>query len=121
MQNRSQFFGIAARIMRQILVDHARSHQARKRGGDLRRVSVTDCVDSAENYSSDLISLNDGLEELAGFDPRKAKAVDLRYFGGLTIEETADALGVSRPTVERDLRAAQAWLSRYMKGQRLDS
>lgn len=116
-QSRSHFFGIAARIMRQVLVDHARSKQARKRGADLQRISLSDCAQTAAESSADLLSLHEALGELERFDPRKANAIDLHYFGGLTIQETADALSISRPTAERDLRLGQAWLSRHMKGQ----
>jgi len=117
-ENRSHFFGIAARIMRQILVDHARSHQAHKRGGDLKRVSLTDCLNAAPENSADLLSLNDALNELERFDPRKAKIIDLHFFGGLTCQETAKAMSVSKATVERDLRAAEAWLFSQLQGNR---
>ena len=116
-QGRSHFFGIAARIMRQILGDHARNHQASKRGGGLRRVSFPDCLNAAADSSADLLSLDHALVELERFDARKAKAIELHYFGGLTIQETADVLNVSKPTVDRDLRAAQAWLFRHIKGE----
>jgi RNA polymerase sigma factor (TIGR02999 family) len=118
-ENRSHFFGIAARIMRQILVDHARSHQAHKRGGDLKKVSLAECLNTAAEYSADLVALNEALTELERFDARKAKIVDLHFFGGLTFQETAEALGVSKATVERDLRAAEAWLFSHVRGQRL--
>ena len=116
-QGRSQFFGIAARIMRQILVDHARNHHASKRGGGLQRVSFRDCLNAAADSSADLLSLNDALIELERFDPRKAKTIELHYFGGLTIQETADVLGISKPTVDRDLRVGEAWLFRHIKGK----
>ena len=116
-ENRSHFFGIAARIMRQILVDHARSQQSPKRGGALERVSLEDCLNSTTEYSADLISLNDALNELERFDPRKAKIIDLHFFGGLTVQETAAALGISKATVERELRAGEAWLYNRVKGQ----
>ena len=116
-ESRSHFFGIAARIMRQILVDHARSRHSRKRGGKLKRVSLNDCVNAAAEFSADLIALNEALIELERFDSPKAQMVDLHFFGGLTIQETADTLAVSKSTVERELRAAEAWLFRHIQGQ----
>ncbi len=112
-QSRAHFFGIAARLMRQILVDKARSRHALKRGGDQQQVSLTD-VDAELKQSSDLLSLHEALEALAKVDPKRSQIVDLRFFGGLTIDETAEVMGVSAPTVERSWRAARAWLQTEM-------
>ena len=108
-ESRSHFFGIAARLMRQILVDHARARQRLKRGGDQHQVSLSAAEDEQEQ-SADLLALNEALETLALVDPQKSQIVELRFFGGLTIEETAAAMRVSTPTVERGWRAARAWL-----------
>ena len=108
-QNRAHFFGIAARLMRQILVDHARARQRLKRGGDWQRISLT-AGDTAREQAADLLALDKALEILAEADPQKSRIVELRFFGGLTIDETAQVLGVSTPTVERGWRAARAWL-----------
>lgn len=112
-QSRAHFFGIAARLMRQILVDKARSRHALKRGGDQHQVSLTD-VDAELKQSSDLLSLHEALEALAKVDPKRSQIVELRFFGGLTIDETAEVMGVSAPTVERSWRAARAWLQTEM-------
>jgi RNA polymerase sigma factor (TIGR02999 family) len=107
-QNRSHFFGVAARLMRQILVDHARKKQAGKRAG--MRVSLQEAVSLQHERSRDLVALDSGLGELEKIDPRKCKVVELRYFGGLSMDEIAQALDVSPVTVRRDLRMAEAWL-----------
>ena len=108
-QSRAHFFGIAARLMRQILVDHARARQRLKRGGDWQRISIT-AGDTAREQAADLLALDKALEILAAADPQKSRIVELRFFGGLTIDETAQVMGVSTPTVERGWRAARAWL-----------
>jgi RNA polymerase sigma factor (TIGR02999 family) len=108
-QNRSHFFGIAARIMRQILIDHARTRLRLKRGGNAQQVSLTSAEDE-QQQNSDLIALNDALNALSEVDPQRSQIVELRFFGGLTIEETAQVMHVSTPTVERGWRAARAWL-----------
>jgi RNA polymerase sigma-70 factor (ECF subfamily) len=113
-QSRSHFFGVAARLMRQILVDHARRRQAGKRGG--RKVSLEETVSFQHERSRDVMALDDGLNALEKIDARKCKAVELRYFGGLSIEEIAKALEVSPVTVRRDLRMAEAWLHLEMQG-----
>ncbi len=113
-QNRSHFYGVAARLMRQILVDHARRKQAGKRGG--LKVSLDETVSFQQERSADLVALDSGLNALAKIDPRKCKAVELRYFGGLSMEEIAQALDISEPTVRRDLRMAEAWLHAEMRG-----
>jgi RNA polymerase sigma factor (TIGR02999 family) len=109
-QNRIQFFAIAARLMRHILVDHARSRQYHKRGGGARRVSLDEAMIVFKERTSDLIALDDALNGLAVIDPRKCKVVELRFFGGLSVEETADALNISAVTVMRDWSMAKAWL-----------
>src|ERR1051325_9277059 len=94
-QNRAHFFGVAAQIMRRLLVDHARKHNAEKRGQDFQKLSLDENIDRAVERSSELIALDDALRALAEFDQQKARMVELRYFGGLSIEETADVLGVT--------------------------
>jgi len=108
-RSRTHFFGIAARLMRQILVDHARSRQRLKRGQDPDIVSLSSAGE-IEEEASDLLALNEALETLSELDPQRSKIVELRFFGGLTIEETAEVMQVSTPTVERGWRAARAWL-----------
>lgn len=112
-QNRSHFFGVAARLMRQILVDHARRKQAGKRAG--HKVSLEKTVSFQCERSRDLIALDGSLDALEKIDPRKCKAVELRYFGGLSMDEIAQALDVSPVTVRRDLRMAEAWLHNEMQ------
>lgn len=112
-QNRSHFFGVASRLMRQILVDHARTRQAGKRA--MRRVSLEEAVSFHHERSRDLLALDSSLIALEKIDPRKCRAVELRYFGGLPMEEIAQALDVSAVTVRRDLRMAEAWLNREMQ------
>ena len=114
-QSRAHFYGIAARLMRQILVDKARSRHALKRGGDFEQISLGDAdgadgADGQPKQGSDLLALNEALETLAQVDPHRSQIVELRFFGGLTIEETAEVMGVSTPTVQRHWRAARAWL-----------
>src|SRR5204862_3809838 len=108
-QGRTHFFGIAARLMRQILVDHARARQRLKRGGDQYQISLTAAEHESEP-NRDLLALNEALEALATVDPLRSQIVELRFFGGLTIEEAAAVMRVSTPTVERGWRAARAWL-----------
>lgn len=112
-QSRSHFFGVAARLMRQILVDHARRKHAGKRAGI--KVPLDEAVSFQKERSRDLVALDSGLAELEKIDPRKCKAVELRYFGGLSMDEIAHALEVSEITVRRDLRMAEAWLRQQMK------
>jgi len=107
-QNRAHFIGRAARVMRRVLVDHAREHGARKRGGGMHKVTLVEAA--APVKPVDLVALNDALADLERLDPEKATIVELRYFGGLTIEETAEHLGVSPATVNRQWRRAKAWL-----------
>ena len=110
-QNRAHFFGVAAHLMRQILVDHARTVKASKRGGERQKISLDDAppVFSRENVS-DLLILDEALRKLATFDQRKVRVVEMRAFGGMSVEDTALALGISEPTVKRDMRLARAWL-----------
>jgi len=114
-QNRSHFFGIAAQAMRRILVDHARRKRATKREGG-ERVTLDESVAEAPQRSVDLIALDDALVKLAALDPRQARVVELRYFGGLDIEQTAESLGISPATVKRDWTFARAFLQREMDG-----
>ena len=109
-QNRAHFFGVAAQMMRRILVDHARSSQAEKRGGEFQKFSLDENIDVSGERASDLVALDEALERLAQLDPQKARVVELRFFGGLSVEETAEVLGVSAPTVKRQWRMAKAWL-----------
>lgn len=111
-QNRSHFFGVAAGMMRRILVDHARGRRAARRGGAWCRVELDDAVGSYESRGVELIALDDALTELAAIDEQQERIVELRFFGGLSIEETAEALGVSPATIKRDWSMARAWLHR---------
>jgi RNA polymerase sigma factor (TIGR02999 family) len=113
-QNRAQFFGLSAQMMRRILVNHAVSRRAAKRGGDARKVPLDEALDFFAERSVDLVALDQALKTLAAFDPRQSQIVELRFFGGLTIEETADVTGVSPATVKREWTAARLWLLREM-------
>ncbi len=113
-QNRAHFFGIAARSMRQILVDYARRRNADKRGGGMTRVSLSESVLVMDEDFSRLLMLDDALRRLDQVDSRLCKVVELRYFSGLTVEETAEVLSVSARTVENDWNLAKAWLFRTM-------
>lgn len=115
-QNRAHFFGVAAQLMRRILVDHARQHLAAKRGGYQKKLSLDDAVGYMQRRDIDLIALDDALNALAKLDERQSRIVELRFFGGLTIEETAEALGVSPATVKVDWSMAKAWLRREISG-----
>jgi RNA polymerase sigma factor (TIGR02999 family) len=115
--SRSHFYGVAAQLMRHILVDHARKRAAKKRSGGAA-VTFDEGIAYTAARAGELVALDDALVGLAGFDERKAKIVELRFFGGLTIDETAQALGMSTATVERETRMAQMWLAREMKGER---
>jgi RNA polymerase sigma-70 factor, ECF subfamily len=116
-ENRSHFYGLAAQIMRRVLVDHARSRGYRKRGGGIRPVELDEAVVMSPERSPDLLALDDALDRLAGVDERKSKVVELRFFGGLSVEETAEVLKVSPFTVARDWTLAKAWLHREISGQ----
>ena len=111
-QNRAHFFAVSAQVMRHLLIDHARSRRYVKHGGDVRHVPLDEAAVMSEERATDLIALDEALNDLATLDPRKSKVVELRYFGGLSIEETAEVLKISPITVRRDWRAAKAWLYR---------
>jgi len=113
-QNRAQFFGIAAQLMRRILVDFARSRHYQKRGGAARQVSLEEAAMVAKGRSAEFIALDDALESLATIDPRKSRIVELRYFGGLSVKETAEVLRISPRTVLREWELARAWLHREL-------
>jgi len=113
-RNRAHFFGIAAQMMRRILVDYARQRRYAKRGGDARQVTLNDDLIVTDQRSADIVALDEALIELANIDDRKSKVVELRFFGGLSIEETAEVLAVSPGTVMRDWTLAKAWLQRAM-------
>ena len=115
-QSRAHFFGMCARMMRQILVDHARARNYQKRGGGAFRVTEDDIATVAESRSDEMLALDDALTQLAVHYPRQSQVVELRFFGGLSVEETALILQISAPTVVRDWGFARAWLSSYMKG-----
>ncbi|MDQ3754169.1 MAG: sigma-70 family RNA polymerase sigma factor [Acidobacteriota bacterium] len=109
-QNRAHFFGVAAQMMRRILVDHARTHNAEKRGGEFQLLSLDENIDVSATPAADLVALDDALNRLAAIDEQKSRIVELRFFGGLSVEETAEVLGVSTPTIKRQWRMAKAWL-----------
>lgn len=113
-QNRAHFFAIAARLMRRILVDYARERGYQKRGGEARRVSLDECLVVSPARNEDLVALDEALTALAAVDPRKSQVVELRFFGGLSVDEAAEALGVSPETVRRDWRLAKSWLLRRL-------
>lgn len=114
-QNRAHFFSIASRLMRRILVDHARAHHYAKRGGAAAKVSLDEAAFVSQERAAELVLLDDALTSLAAIDQRKSQVVELRFFGGMSVEETAEALGVSSITVKRDWSTAKAWLYHAMK------
>ena len=111
-QNRAHFFGIAAQMIRRILVDHARAHKAEKRGGGAGVLSLDEAIGVPERRDVEILSLNDALTRLSELDPQQGRIVELRFFTGLSIEETAEVVGVSPATVKREWAAARAWLFR---------
>jgi RNA polymerase sigma factor (TIGR02999 family) len=113
-QDRTHFFAVSAQIMRRILVDYARARLADKRGGSIPHVYLDESMDASPQSSEDLIALDDALNALEEMDPRKARVVELRFFAGLSVERTAEALEISAPSVKRDWRLAKAWLSREL-------
>jgi RNA polymerase sigma factor (TIGR02999 family) len=116
-QDRAHFVGIAARLMRRVLIDHARCRGYQKRGGDAQRVTFDEALVAGScEVSTNLIALDRALEGLAAFDPRKAKVVELRFFGGLSVDETAEVLHMSTDTIKRDWRLAKQWLVRELEG-----
>jgi RNA polymerase sigma factor (TIGR02999 family) len=119
-QDRAQFFGLAAQLMRRILIDHARNHRYAKRGGGAHKVSLDAAAFLSEARAADLVALDDALTSLAAIDPRKSHVVELRFFGGLSIEETAEVLKVSSMTVQREWRWAKAYLYREVGRNNVD-
>jgi RNA polymerase sigma factor (TIGR02999 family) len=113
-QNRAHFFGVSAQLMRRILVDFARSRDYLKRGGEVHHVSLEEAAVVTEERDADFVALDDALNTLTGIDARKSKIVELRFFGGLSVEETAEVLGISPRTVKREWSLAQAWLHREL-------
>jgi len=113
-QDRTHFFAVSAQIMRRILVDAARARLADKRGGRLPHVYLDESTDASPQSSEDLITLDDALNALEEMDPRKARVVELRFFAGLSVEQTAEALNISAPSVKRDWKLAKAWLTREL-------
>jgi RNA polymerase sigma factor (TIGR02999 family) len=113
-ESRSHFFGVAAHLMRQILVDHARRRESVKRGSGAQKISIEDSVTFAPRPNREIQALDDALNALAALDARKAKVIELRFFGGFSADETAQALGISVATVGREQRLAEAWLHREM-------
>jgi RNA polymerase sigma-70 factor (ECF subfamily) len=118
-QNRAHFFAVSAQLMRRILVDHARRHNL-KRGGDVQHVSLDEAASVADVSNTDLVALDRAMHALARIDPRKVQVVEMRFFGGLNVEETAEVLKISTATVKRDWRAAKLWLYREMTGGSTD-
>jgi RNA polymerase sigma-70 factor, ECF subfamily len=116
-QNRIHFFAAAAQLMRRIMVDHARERHAIKRGSDALKVALDEAALVTERRSEELLALDEALEKLGAQDPRKSQIVELRYFGGLKVEEAAEFLKLSRRTVEREWKMAKAWLYRALSGQ----
>jgi RNA polymerase sigma-70 factor, ECF subfamily len=114
-QNRAHFYGVAAQLMRQILVEHARAQMAQKRGGGAQAVELEEALTYAPERAAELVELDDALKALAEFDERKSRLIELRYFGGLSVEETAHVMGISEATVSRDQRLAQAWLRQALQ------
>jgi RNA polymerase sigma-70 factor (ECF subfamily) len=116
--DRAHFLAVAARVMRRILVDHARSRRYQKRGGGAAKVTFDEALVVTSEPRQNFVALDDALEALAKFDERKSRVIELRFFGGLSVEETASVLKVSPDTVMRDWRLARSWLSREMRGDR---
>ncbi len=114
-QNRSHFYGIAAQIMRRVLINYARDKKREKRGGGTYRVSLSEADAVAEERSIEILALDEALQKLSALDERKGRVVELRYFGGLSVQETAEVLAVSPVTVARDWDMARAWLAREMR------
>jgi len=117
-ENRAHFFGIAAQMMRRILVDHARAHGAAKRGDGQAPLALDEALVAAPSSNVDVLALDEGLTRLAALDPQQARVVELRFFGGLTMEETAVALRISPATVGREWALAKAWLYAELSGHR---
>jgi RNA polymerase sigma-70 factor, ECF subfamily len=116
-QNRAHFFGIAAQMMRRILVDHAKAKHRDKRGGTAAKLSLDEALNYGQERATELVALDDALQSLAALDERKSRVVELRYFGGLSVEETAQVLDISPQTVIRDWNMAKAWLYQQLSGK----
>jgi len=114
-QDRNHFLSMTSRLMRRVLVDHARTRRAQKRGGDAVRITLGDGVDVADERGRDLVALDEALTALAATDERKSRVIELRFFGGLSVEETASVLDISVETVMRDAKLAKAWLQRELR------
>ncbi len=120
-QNRAHFFAVAASMMRRILVDHARSHNAQKHGGRRQKLSLDEAISFSKGKDLDIVALDDALGDLARLDPEQSRIVELRFFGGLTLEETAEVTGVSLSTVRREWEMAKAWLYDQLSNDERDS
>ena len=116
-QNRAHFFAVAAQVMRHTLIDHARRYQYAKRGAGAQKIALDEAAVFTEQRAAEFVALDDALAALATLDPRRSEIVELRFFGGLSIEETAEVLKISSPTVQREWRAARAWLSRFISNK----
>jgi RNA polymerase sigma-70 factor, ECF subfamily len=114
-ENRNQVMGVAAQLMRRVLLDYSRSHQAEKRGGNVNKVYLQEAAVASDSLPADVVALDEALVRLAEFDPQQARLVELRFFGGLSIEETAGVLGISPATVKRNWNVAKAWLARELR------
>jgi RNA polymerase sigma-70 factor, ECF subfamily len=114
-QGRAHFYGVAAQLMRRILIDHARAHLRQKRGGEQKKVSLDEAYIFSEQQSAELLAVDEALERLARLDARQARVVELRFFGGLSVEEAAEVLGVSPKTIKRDWSVAKTWLYADLK------
>jgi RNA polymerase sigma factor (TIGR02999 family) len=119
-QDRAHFFAVAAQVMRHILIDHARKYQYAKRGGGARKVSLDEAALLPQQRATELVALDDALTSLARIDPRKSQLVELRFFGGLSVEETAEVMAISPTTVMREWRAVKAWLHRAISKKESD-
>ena len=115
-QGRTHFFAVGAQAMRRILVDHARAKHRAKRGGGWHRIELDEQCTVSPQRDADLLAVDDAIEKLAALDPRQARIVELRFFGGLTVEEVAEVLGVSKRTVESEWKIIRAWLRRELSG-----
>jgi RNA polymerase sigma factor (TIGR02999 family) len=115
-QDRAHFLGICARLMRQVLVDHARTRGYRKRGGEAHRVTLSEALAAVPELTLDVVALDRALDRLAAVDARKSRVIELRFFGGLSVDETAEVLGLSADTIKRDWRLAKLWLLRDLEG-----
>jgi RNA polymerase sigma-70 factor (ECF subfamily) len=116
-QNRAHFFAVAAQVMRHILVDHARTRNYAKRGGGAPKLPLDEAVALTDQRAAELVALDDALKDLARLDPRRSQIIELRFFGGLSLEETAEVIEISPSTVQREWRAAKAWLHHTMPSQ----